>query len=69
MKVIVDTSTFRFAHGKSPRGTGHWAFAPFEDIDVRDKRIIWISGTYSSAKRDAIKYAKDRNLDTLYLMS
>lgn len=56
MKVHVSTSHYEFSHGKQPRGYGYWMFGEWtgSDYDVR----IGVSGTYSAAKREAVKIAR-----------
>lgn len=52
MKATVNTSSYEFAHGKKPRGDGQWAFTIKCDTH-------WFCGTYSEAKRKAIKKATE----------
>ena len=53
--IEVSTSEYEFAHGKRPRSDGTWAF--FFD---RVTEPFFVNGSYSEAKRQAIKYAKER---------
>lgn len=52
-EVRVDTTAYRFSHGKEPRGySGMWMFT------INDKDYSF-SGNYSDAKKQAIKKAKE----------
>lgn len=49
--VRVDTSQYRFSHGREPRGYGLWLFA------IGDEQRAY-TATYGKAKAFAIRYAK-----------
>ena len=49
--VRVDTTSYRASHSKEPKGTGQWMF----DIDGKEYTF---KGTYASAKKQAMKQAK-----------
>lgn len=68
-KVRVDTTHFEFAHAKKPSGRGGWAFAADPEVDANDQTIIWVSGLYSEAKRQAVKIAAERGWDYLAVLS
>jgi hypothetical protein len=57
MKEMIEVSTkeFKFAHGKRPRSEGTWVF--FFD---RVTEPFFVNGSYSEAKKAAIKFAKER---------
>jgi len=48
MKFDFLTSTYEFAHGKSPRGYGSWAFKIAGQSDSEGQ---FFSGTFSAAKK------------------
>lgn len=57
MAAEFDTHQYEFAHGRKPRGTGSWAFAPadydYREIEaVPDDGIAWGWGLFSDAKRE-----------------
>jgi hypothetical protein len=60
--VRVSTAAFQAAHGKAPRGTGHWAF--FFGFNSREvvQEPFFVKGeqTFSEAKREAVAEAKSR---------
>jgi hypothetical protein len=55
--VEFSTTSYEFDHGRSPRGTGHWAFCLRRDYDRDDylARTLWLSGQFSVVKRQAAK--------------
>jgi hypothetical protein len=60
--IRVETGEYRYSHGHEPsRDYGMWAFL------VGDKEVF-ISGTYTDAKRDAIKIAKKRGIRVIDVM-
>jgi hypothetical protein len=63
--VTIDTTDYKFANGRAPRGHGSWAFFP--DRCQRLHTAIWKTGTYSEAKAAAITEARTRGIHTLYL--
>lgn len=61
--VNVETSRWQFASGKNkPQGYGMWWFK----IGNEEKHF---SGNYSEAKSMAIKYAKEKGIFSIELMS
>ena len=65
-KIYVDTSNFEAAHGRSPRGKGGWAFS--YDKGARGDDVIFISGSYTDAKKQMLKKAKQDNQTTVYVL-
>jgi hypothetical protein len=61
MAVRFDDTEFRFAAGMRPFGFGNWAFF-FDNGDV-----FWFNGTYGLAKREALKVARKRGVETVRL--
>ena len=55
-----DTTQYVWAHGKAPRGTGHWAFVPADYVWPKEMpygAVEFAYGTYGEAKKDlAVKY-------------
>lgn len=47
----VDTTEYEFSHGHTPRGHGSWGFAPFNETQDDPNTWLWVSGTYTEAKR------------------
>lgn len=61
--VEVETSKWSFSSGKSkPSGFGNWWFK----IGTEEKNF---SGNWSSAKAEAIKYAKEKGINRISLMT
>lgn len=61
--VEVETSKWSFSSGKSkPSGFGNWWFK----IGTEEKNF---SGDWSSAKAEAIKYAKEKGISRISLMT
>lgn len=58
MRVEVKTTHYEFAHGRKPRGTGLWMFHGYND---RSGRTFEFNGTYSEAKKEAVKWARSRD--------
>lgn len=52
--VIVRDSEYRFSHGKAPSGLGNWAFHMGKNGSLGTQ---FFYGTFSEAKRKAIKWA------------
>lgn len=68
--MTIDTSHYRAAHGKEPRGVGTWAFCKVspERADYM-KHLIWCNGPYAVARKNATQVAKKSGIDTLYVCS
>lgn len=56
--VQFSTTQYVFAHGREPRGTGSWAFRPW------GSREPWtfFEGSYSEARRQATRWARERGV-------
>jgi len=66
VQIKVDTSAYKRAHGKEPKGTGLWAFG-FDQYTQANK---FIRGSYTKAKQEALFDAKkEGNVKTIYVMS
>ena len=56
--VTVYTMEFERAHGKKPRGFGHWAFWMGRDTsDINEAH--WFTGLYSEAAKQAKAKARE----------
>lgn len=65
MKVNVDYSKYLFAYGKNPRGYGTWWFRiGSSDDDIAFSRV----GTFKDCKRLAVQFAKQLNVQTIYVL-
>ena len=68
MEPVVNTNHYVFAHGKSPRGNGSWAFFMRNGHqEVGD--MFWANGPYSVAKKAAVAEAKRRGVRSFVLAS
>lgn len=65
--VSVITSYFRYNRDCNPRGYGHWAFGLGRKCP-EDKDILWIMGTYSEAKKQAIAVAAEAGVSVVYVL-
>ncbi len=54
-RIEISTSEFQFAHGRKPRGRGHWAFYLPDDPEP-----VFFNGTYTEACRLAKALAAAR---------
>lgn len=58
----VDTIRFEASHGRTPKGSGWWMF------ETQDRRVVTeVRGTYTEAKRAALRYAAERGIAVLYV--
>ena len=46
MATTLNTTEYRFSHGKAPRGRGYWGFQRPQGGD-----IVWLTGTLTECKR------------------
>lgn len=51
--VVVSTTEFQRSHGKTPRGSGTWAFFFAGETEAR-----WFSGSFTEAKAAAVRTAR-----------
>jgi hypothetical protein len=69
----VNTNEYEFAHGHAPRGRGAWAFwfgkgaRRVDTSNVADAH--WYHGTYSDARRQAVRDAKAQGFETVVVGS
>jgi hypothetical protein len=67
-RIEVNVRDYWTAHGKEPRGRGTWAFCTVHpDREDYLDHVIWISGTFAAARREAVKTARDLNVGILYV--
>lgn len=62
MHTIIDTARFYRSHLASPKGRGSWLFEN-QAGDI----VFMHNGTYTEAKRAAIKHATQHGIATLYV--
>ncbi len=65
--VYVHASNYRNTHGKTPRGTGTWAFGVTKD--PKPEHIFWHNGPYSEAKKKAVAHAKQRGYAEIHVLT
>lgn len=65
MTTEVSTTQYEFSHGKKPRGAGYWGFQIGHD---RGAQQVWLSGTYSEAKRLALKVGRRLGASTVEVL-
>ena len=75
-KVQFSTTLYQCAHGKAPRGFGSWAFSLGQDYDLADElagdgqpRVLWFTGTYTAARKQAAAAARGRGFDRVLVCS
>jgi len=56
MTITVSTTSYKWSHGKEPRGFGYWAF--YMGKETTDSEPVWFTGKYAEAKKQAIAHAK-----------
>lgn len=65
--VTVDTSEYRFSHGREPKGRGCWAFSEKRDPDFGSKdEVKWYTGTYAEAKKQAVAEAAENGIYRIF---
>ena len=70
MKTRIETNGYQFAHGKSPRGHGSWAFAPRFNTDALSPDILWVhQSSYADAKRAAQAHFAAKGISTAHVLS
>ena len=70
IKVEVETACYVRAHGKEPRGSGHWMFSPtVPGLDLDWDALIRVSGTFTEAKKAATAVARERGITVLFVCS
>ncbi len=59
--MTVNTSEYEFSHGRKPRGFGLWVFQVGEEM-------VWLRGAYTATKKQAIRNAKDKGVDSITVL-
>lgn len=67
-QVSVNTSEYRFSHGREPKGRGRWAFSYLRDPDFASNsgEVMWFTGTYAEARKQAIAEAAANGQSIIY---
>lgn len=69
----ISTTAYEFAHGRRPRGRGHWAFwlRPHRGASDARSRLEFIPGSllYSEAREQAVCLAYDHDLEYVEVAS
>ena len=60
-RVSVETTEYRFSHGKEPRGYGFWWF------EIGGEQVSY-TGKYAVAKDSAIRYALTKNASVVKVL-
>jgi len=55
MAITINDHNYRNTYCKAPRGLGDWMF----EFDGSNQKIIRLHGSYSEAKKQAVKYARE----------
>ena len=66
MRVEVNTSEYRFSHGREPRGRGLWCFAL--SGYMKGTEFTEHNGTYSEAKAKAVREARAIGFDRVNVL-
>jgi hypothetical protein len=64
-QISVNTSEYYFSYGHEPKGRGAWAFGFCKNPDIKD--VLWFSGTYAEARRQAVAAAVAAGRSTIYV--
>ena len=60
----VNTNRYEAAHGKKPRGFGMWSF----EHNAGYQKIVFATGNYSEAKKEAIKAAQEKGASEIIVL-
>lgn len=66
-QVLVDTSEFYRSYYREPKGRGAWAFAYSRNAAIDD--VLWFTGTYADARRQAVAAAAAAGQCVIYVLS
>jgi len=66
----VETWKYVASHGKLPRGTGTWWFSigNYERPRTHENREVAFRGSYTEAKKKALKAAKKYGYSRIYVL-
>jgi hypothetical protein len=65
-QVSVDTSSYYFSNWHEPKGRGSWAFGFTRFPDFKD--VLWFTGTYAQARRQAVAAAAAAGQPTIFVL-
>jgi hypothetical protein len=66
--IEFNTSGYRFATGKEPRGGGSWGFSAKRNYDSTTD-VFWANGTYGEAKKAARAHFSALGVSYVYVCS
>ena len=66
--IIINTKQYVSSHLRQPRGYGFWAFDLEKSGKLLNEQPVWISGTYTTAKKFALKHAVRMGADTIVVL-
>ena len=68
--MTINTKDYELSTmGKTPRGYGFWNFADKCNYDLDgNTKFFTFNGTYTEAKKAAIKWGKENGLSTVYVL-
>ena len=68
-QVSINTSEYRFSHGREPKGRGCWAFSYLRDPNFvsNSGEVLWYTGTYAEARKQAIAEAASTGHSTIFV--
>lgn len=70
MKTEFATTDYEFAHGRSPKGRGSWAFSPVRNPDLASKtEVFWTPGSTTYAEARKLAKAFFPSSPVLYVLS
>jgi hypothetical protein len=69
-RAQVLTERYQFAHGRSPRGFGCWAFAENWNEDASSPKILWLQQmTFTEAKKQAAEHFGALGIEIVHVLS
>ena len=66
MTVNVYTGQYEASHGRKPKGRGYWMFAISSYMQGTEETGFY--GTYTEAKKQAVKLARDLGWDSVSVL-
>ena len=68
MTTFINTRHYRASHNREPRGRGRWIFSATDPFTFNyDDPLEIFNGTYSEARKQAIRWAKAQGFTTLHV--
>jgi hypothetical protein len=70
-RVEVSNRQYMSDHGAAPRGRGNWAFCDANKYGRYDylDYVLWFSGSFSDARRQAVKAFAAKGVDRVVVCS